>query len=169
MLFASSISGNIYSDSILAQEFKLQKQNLSYKRLILSRHEMEKTRFRKKTEDGTDIGVNLLPQTRLRHGDIISTDSVRILIEQLPEKVITVKLKEQTNNSKLYVMLGHIIGNRHRPISYEDGGIVSFPIYNETELELFKSLFKDIIDKIEMVVEEKIFQPHKAMNVHEHG
>jgi urease accessory protein len=129
---------------------------------------MEKTRFRKKTEDGTDIGINLLPRTRLHHGDIVSVDFVKILIEQLPEKVITVRSKEQTNNSELYLMLGHIVGNRHRPISYESDGAISFPIYNETEFELFRSLFKDIIDKIEMVVEEKIFQPHKTLNVHEH-
>jgi urease accessory protein len=168
MLLASSISGNIFKDSVLAQEFELHKQNLNYKKILLSRHEMEKTRFRKKTEDGTDIGVNLLLPTRLCHGDVISIDSVKILIEQLPEKVITVKSKEQTNNSELYVMLGHIIGNRHRPISYDDG-VLSFPIYHETELELFKSLFKDMLDKIEVSVEEKIFQPHKVTNVHEHG
>jgi urease accessory protein len=97
----------------------------------------------------------------------MSIDSIKILVEQLPEKVIRVKAKE-AQNSELFVMLGHIIGNRHRPIAYEDGSII-FPIYSESEFDLFKSLFKDMIEKIELAVEEKVFQPHDTMNVHEHG
>ena len=165
MLLSNSIYGNIFSDSKLAKEFEAQSQN--YKRLVLSRYEMEKTRFRKKTRDGTDIGVDLASGTRLHHGDVLSIDSIKILVEQLPEKVIRVNSKEE-KNSELFVMLGHIIGNRHRPIAYEDGSI-TFPIYSETEFDLFKSLFRNIIEKIELSVEEKVFQPHDTMNVHEHG
>lgn len=165
MLVSNSTSGNIFKDSKLAKEFEAQNQN--YKRLVLSRHEMEKTRFRKKTQDGTDIGIDLASGIRLNHGDIISVDSIKILVEQLPEKVIRVKSKEP-RNPELFVMLGHIIGNRHRPIAYEDDSI-TFPIYSESELDLFKSLFKEIIQKIEVSVEEKIFQPNKTMDVHEHG
>lgn len=165
MLILNSVSGNIFYDAKFAKEFEAQGQN--YKRLVLSRHEMEKTRFRKKTQDGIDIGINLAPGTRLHHGDVISIDSVNILVEQLPEKVIRIRPKEQ-KNLELFVMIGHIVGNRHRPIAYEDNTI-TFPIYSESELDLFKTLFKDIMDKIELGVEEKVFQPNKAMNVHEHG
>jgi urease accessory protein len=165
MLLSNSISGNIFGDSKLAKEFEAQSQN--YKRLVLSRHEMEKTRLRKKTQDGTDIGIDLASGMRLHHGDVLFIDSIKILVEQLPEKVIRVKAKE-AQNSELFVMLGHIIGNRHRPIAYENGSII-FPIYGESELDLFKSLFKDMIEKIELKIEEKVFQPHDAMNVHEHG
>ncbi len=164
MLLSNSITGNVFSDSKLAKEFETQNQN--YKKLALSRHEMEKTRFRKKTQDGTDIGINLAAGIRLHHGDVMSIDPIKILVEQLPEKVIRVRLKEE--NPELFVMLGHIIGNRHRPIAYEDNSII-FPIYNESEFDLFKSLFNDMIKKIELVMEEKVFQPHNAMNVHEHG
>ena len=41
---------------------------------------------------------------------------MKIVVEQLPEKVITVKLKTK-NMIDVMVLLGHIIGNRHRPIS----------------------------------------------------
>ena len=165
MLLSNSITGNIFRDQNLAKEFETQNQN--HKRLTLSRHEMEKTRFRKKTQDGTDIGIDLPSGIRLHHGDVMSIDSIKILVEQLPEKVIRVKAKED-KNLELFVMLGHIIGNRHRPIAYEDNSI-TFPIHTESEFDLFKSLFKDMTAKIELSVEEKVFQPHDTMNVHEHG
>ncbi len=165
MLLSNSITGNIFRDSKLAKEFETEHQN--YKRLALSRHEMEKTRLRKKTQDGTDIGIDLTAGIRLRHGDVMSIDSIKILVEQLPEKIIRVRSKEE-KNFELFVMLGHIIGNRHRPIAYEDNSII-FPIYSESEFDLFKLFFRDMIEKIELSVEEKVFQPHDAMNVHEHG
>ena len=76
---------------------------------------MEKSRLRKKTEDGFDIGIVLDPGKKLHHGDVISQDSEIILIEQLSEKILTVRFTE--NDKRLFLLVGHIIGNRHRPIS----------------------------------------------------
>jgi urease accessory protein len=64
-------------------------------------------------------------------------------------------------------LLGHIIGNRHRPIGFENDSIL-FPIQADSEIEVFERLFKEIINDIEMNVEEKIFLPHKSADVHEH-
>ncbi len=63
--------------------------------------------------------------------------------------------------------MSHIIGNRHRPIQIEDNKII-FPILAESELDIFKKLFSSIIDHIDMKIEERIFEPHGEMNVHEH-
>jgi urease accessory protein len=63
--------------------------------------------------------------------------------------------------------LGHIIGNRHRPIGFEDEKIL-FPIQADSELEVFERLFKEIIGDIELNIEEKIFLPHTSADVHEH-
>ena len=43
-----------------------------------------------------------------------------------------------------------------------------FPIHDETEVELFKKLFSDIIDHLTLLVEDQIFVPNEGMNVHEH-
>ncbi len=64
--------------------------------------------------------------------------------------------------------MGHIVGNMHRPISIEENS-VSFPIQDDSELELFKKLFEEIIDDLELTIQNKVFVPHKGMNVHEHG
>ena len=102
---------------------------------------------------------------KLHHGDVISQDSEIILIEQLSEKTLTVRFTE--NDKRLFLLVGHIIGNRHRPISIKNETI-SFPIHDDSEMELFEKLFHDVINKIDLSTQEEIFIPHESMDVHEH-
>ena len=115
MLIVNTILGNMYKDDQLAKKIEDSKEQGKFRRLLLSRIEMEKSRLRKKTDDGFDIGFVLEPGTKLQHGDVISESDEIILIEQLPEKILIVKFKE--NRKDLLLLVGHIIGNRHRPIS----------------------------------------------------
>ena len=94
MLIVNTVLGNIYKDSKLAKKIEDAKQQGKLKCLILSRTEMEKSRLRKKTDDGFDVGLVLDSGTKLQHGDIISESNETILIEQLPEKILTVKFRE---------------------------------------------------------------------------
>ena len=165
MLIVNNISGNIYENDNLAKKIQEVKQHGTLRLLLLSRIEMEKSRLRKKTEDGFDIGLVLEPGKRLRHGDIILESSETILIEQLPEKILTVKFKD--NNTELFLLVGHIIGNRHRPISINNKTI-SFPIHDDSEMELFARLFHEVIDKIDLTVDKQRFIPHVSMDIHEH-
>jgi urease accessory protein len=165
MLIVNNISGNIYENAELAKKFQEVKQHGTFRRLLLSRIEMEKSRLRKKTEDGFDIGLVLESGKKLQHGDIILESSETILIEQLPEKTLTVKFKD--SNPELFLLVGHIIGNRHRPISINNETI-SFPILDDSEMELFQRLFHEVIDKIDLTVDEQRFIPHVSMDVHEH-
>ena len=165
MLIVNTILGNIYKDDQLAKKIEDSKDRGKFRRLLLSRIEMEKTRLRKKTDDGFDIGFVLEPGTKLQHGDVISESDETILIEQLPEKILTVKFKE--NRKDLFLLVGHIIGNRHRPISIRNEAI-SFPIHDDSEMELFEKLFHDVINKIDLSMQEEIFIPHESMDVHEH-
>ena len=64
-------------------------------------------------------------------------------------------------------LLGHIIGNRHRPISIQSDEIL-FPIQADSEKEVFTKLFHSVIDKIEMTVKEQVFYPSTGVDVHEH-
>ena len=165
MLIVNNISGNIYKNDNLAKKIQEVKQHGTLRLLLLSRIEMEKSRLRKKTEDGFDIGLVLEPGKRLRHGDIILESSETILIEQLPEKILTVKFKD--SNTELFLLVGHIIGNRHRPISINNETI-SFPILDDSEMELFQRLFHEVIDKIDLTVDKQRFIPHVSMDIHEH-
>ena len=165
MLIVNTISGNIYKNDNLAKKIQEAKQHGTLRRLLLSRIEMEKSRLRKKTEDGFDIGLVLESGKKLQHGDIILESSETILIEQLPEKILTVKFKD--DNPELFLLVGHIIGNRHRPISINNETI-SFPIHDDSEMELFERLFHEVIDKIDLTVDEQRFISHVGMDIHEH-
>ena len=165
MLIVNTILGNIYKDDQLAKKIEGSKERGKFRRLLLSRIEMEKTRLRKKTDDGFDIGFVLEPGTKLQHGDIISESDETILIEQLPEKTLTVKFKQ--NDKNLFLLVGHIIGNRHRPISIRNETI-SFPIHDNSEMELFERLFHEVIHEIDLSIDEQRFIPHTSMDVHEH-
>jgi len=164
VLTVSSISGNVFRD--------MKFESLKYRnceRLRLSRLDLEKTRLRCKTNKGTEIGINFTVGKILRHGDVLENNETIIVVEQLPEKVISVRLKNKTmTRTDLLVVIGHIIGNRHRPISIKDS-VISFPIQADSELEIFQRLFADMIENIELSIEEMIFKPHAGANVHEHG
>ena len=157
MININSILGNIFKEN--------NSENNNLEKLKISRVDLEKRILRKKTDLGTDIGINLDSGIKLQHGDIIGNNETKIIVEQIPEKVISVKLKE--NNENIAILLGHIIGNRHRPIAIKDKMIL-FPIQEDSELEIFQRLFKEIIDHIELKIEEEIFLPHTSADVHEH-
>ncbi len=165
MLIVNTVLGNIYKDDQLAKKIEDSKEQGKFRRLLLSRIEMEKSRLRKKTDDGFDIGFVLEPGTKLQHGDVISESDETILIEQLPEKTLIVKFKQ--NDKNLFLLVGHIIGNRHRPISIRNETI-SFPIHDNSEMELFERLFHEVIHEIDLSIDEQRFIPHTSMDVHEH-
>ena len=168
MLVVDSILGNAYDGNNFSQKIEDAKQNQTLKRLFLSRSQMVKSRLRTETEDGIEIGLSLEPGTVLHNGDILEINSNLIVIHQLPEKIIRVTINENKMSSNLLVQLGHIIGNRHRPISIGTDGRIMFPIHDEDEVELFEQLFSDIIHQISLNVEDEIFVPNQGMNVHEH-
>lgn len=157
MININSILGNIFKENNF--------ENNNLEKLKISRVDLEKRILRKKTNLGTDIGINLDSNTKLKHGDIIGNNEIKIIVEQMAEKVISVKIKQ--NNEKMGILLGHIIGNRHRPIEIKEK-IIVFPIQEDSELEIFERLFKEIINHIELKIEKAIFLPHTSADVHEH-
>lgn len=165
MLKITSISGNISVDPVLEKKFQTLNKKGKCEILKLTRTELEKNRLRKNTDKGTDVGILLDDGVKLHHGDVLESEDKFILVEQMPEKVLAIRLTSA--NSELPVLVGHIIGNRHRPISI-DNDYVLFPIQADSELEVFKGLFSDILDNLEIEIQERVFVPHKDMSIHEH-
>ena len=157
MITINSILGNIFKGETLEKE--------KFEEIKISRIDLEKRILRKKTNLGTDIGINLDSGIKLQNGDIIGNEEIKIIVEQIPEKVISVTLKQ--NNENIAILLGHIIGNRHRPIAIKDK-IILFPIQEDSELEIFQRLFKEIINHIELKIVKEVFLPHTSADVHEH-
>ena len=168
MLIITSIIGNIFDDKKLMTKFKQMESRKRCQRLKISRLELERSRIRKKTDLGTDIGLILDSGTRLHHGDVIVSNLKKfIIIEQLPEKVISIRIRELKKNPTGLVTLGHIIGNRHKPIVINDD-VLYFPVQAYSEVEIFKKLLVGVMNNLEIEVGEQIFQPQHGVYMHEH-
>ncbi|MDE1725977.1 MAG: Urease accessory protein [Thaumarchaeota archaeon] len=166
MLTITSIIGNIFHDKELMDKFKQMESQKRCERIKISRLELERGRIRKTTDLGTDVGLVL--DSRLYHGDVILSDREKfILVEQLPEKVISIKIKSLNDNPVGLLTLGHIVGNRHKPIVINND-VLSFPIQADSEADVFKKLLSGIVANLEFDVEEQIFQPQHGMYMHEH-
>ena len=152
-------------DRRLAQRYQHAKGAGTCERLLVSRMEMEKLRLRRTTDRGTDIGLVIEPGSRLRHGDVLAGDKKFIIVEQLPETVVSISIRKDECEKmiSLATLIGHSIGNRHRPIAV-DHGTISFPIQTRSEVETFKQLLPA---GIRIKVTEQVFLP--AGEAHAHG
>ena len=167
MLTITSVIGNVFADKKLMTRFKQMESKKRCERLKLKRLELERSRIRKKTDFGTDVGIILDSGTRLYHGDVIVSNTDKfIMIEQLPEKVISIGIRKLKKNPTGLITLGHIIGNRHKPIVINND-ILYFPIQAYSEVEVFKKLLLDV-DNLDLEVGEQIFQSQHGMYMHEH-
>lgn len=168
MLTITSVMGNIFDNKKLMTKFKQMESKKRCERLKMSRLELERSRIRKKTDFGTDVGLILDSGTRLNHGDVIVSNTNKfIMIEQLPEKVISIRIRKLEKNPTGLITLGHIIGNRHKPIVINNG-VLYFPIQAYSEVEVFKKLLLDVVTNLDLEVGEQIFQPQHGMYLHEH-
>lgn len=117
--------------------------------------EAERVRMRKTTDKGTDVALLLPAGTRLRHGDILAAAGKTIVVEQEPEMVAVVRIKG--NEPRLAVLVGHAIGNLHRPVKVENNRIC-FPVQAESELGMLRRQFSAIMDHIEISTDVMVFE-----------
>lgn len=133
--------------------------------LLVSRIETDKVRMRRKTDKGTDLGLVLERGSRLHHGDVLKVNGKLIIVVQRPEKVVSVVIGKRSAQQLVdaAALVGHAIGNRHRPVAVERGRI-SFPIQNESEIETFARLMPL---GVKLSVTDRIFVPTGEVHHHE--
>ena len=152
----TSIFTNIFADNAAARSYRKNVDNGNAEHLYLSRPEMERMRLRRRTDKGTDVALVLEHGIRLHHGDVIEIPGRQVVVMQLPEKVLSVRLKGGLGMTRAAALVGHAIGNRHRPISV-DGQTISFPAMADAELASFKKHFRGL--GVQLFVKEKVFLP----------
>ncbi|HEY3094994.1 MAG TPA: Urease accessory protein [Nitrososphaera sp.] len=164
MLAVTSVAGNIFIDRRLSEKYRRAKAAGKCERLAISRMEVERLRLRRRTDRGTDVGIVLEPGSKLHHGDVLAAERF-IVIEQLPEKVVTIGIKKDDIKQMvgLAALIGHTIGNRHRPIAVNNG-VISFPVQVESEVDTFKNLLPA---GVKLKVKEQLFIPFGEVHSHE--
>lgn len=132
-------------------------------RMSISRTESERLRMRKSTDRGTDVALAMPAGTRLRHGDVVSMTDRMIVVAIEPEKVAVVRLKG--GDARTAVLVGHAIGNLHRPIRVEGDRIV-LPIQSDGEVDMLKRQLGPAAAGVEITFDFVVFEPE--VSVHEH-
>jgi len=163
--------GNIHHDERLAAKLRRRKAADNCELLHLSRTDMERFRIRRNTDKGTDIIVVRQGTAPLRNGDVLVDSKVKfVVVEQLPELVISAAIKHVRNNKKaveVAALISHNIGNKHRPMAVR-GGVIAFPAIAESELETFKQLAKPFKKYVRLTISRKPFEPNSLNAVQDH-
>jgi urease accessory protein len=92
---------------------------------------------------------------------IAKRESENVAIMSLSSNVSTLQILETA------IKLGHIIGNMHRPIKVTNNKVY-FPIQSNSEIELFKKLFHNLRQDIDIKNENIIFEPDLGYDIHGH-
>ena len=129
----------------------------------ITRAESERLRMRKNTDKGTDIALALPSGRRLSHGDVVYLSEKMIVINIAPEKVAVVRMKDI--NLRTAVLLGHVIGNLHRPIKMEPDRVI-LPIQSESEIEMLRKKLGPLASSVEITSDLLVFEPEA--DSHEH-
>lgn len=137
--------------------------------VLVERHEMQRGRLRRKTDRGTDVGLDLPGGTVLRNGDLVRGDGVTILVRQAPETVGVVRAAGRPAAPQAWMLVAHAIGNMHRPVSVGRDEII-FPLQDAAERETFANMLDRVEPGIfEIGTREMVFVPHAAADVIGHG
>ncbi|MDE0266940.1 MAG: hypothetical protein OXI27_10070 [Thaumarchaeota archaeon] len=182
----ADIAGNKFSDGgkkLSGDKGRAGGGGASFDTVVMPRAGMAKSRQLVRTESGAEVGINLSRGRTLRHGDILQSENPKrppLIIKQSPEKVIVASFQARDPEDnhgmpsaddyfELCLVMGHVIGNRHRPISVNrEESTVSFPIQDDSELETFERLLGQAGGDVELKIASEIFVPHAGADVHGH-
>ncbi|HYA83845.1 MAG TPA: hypothetical protein VEH06_10415 [Candidatus Bathyarchaeia archaeon] len=168
MIIVDSVIGNINKDKKLKEKYDEMSSKNCCERIKISRLESQRSRMRKRSE-GMDLALTLPQGTRLKHGDvIILTENKMVVVEIEAENVLMIEIKENIHEDiEVPIMVGHTIGNLHRPIRIEKRKIY-FPIQADTEVEMFKKLLEPVNEYLDIKKRMMVFEPEERMEMYEH-
>lgn len=130
---------------------------------------MQRSRLRKTTDRGTDIGIDLPAGTILHHGDMVRGDGITIQILQKPEMVCTIRPASRPAPVDIWILAAHAIGNMHRPIAVSQD-CITFPVQDSSEKETFIHMLKGMREGVfDVSIQEVVFEPHSVADVVGHG
>jgi urease accessory protein len=140
-------------------------------KIELGRLQADRNRIRKVSDKGTDLALTLNSGSHICDGDVVLLTEERMVIaKRESENVAIVSLNNDVSKEQILetaIKLGHIIGNMHRPIRVANNK-VCFPIQSDSEIELFKKLFYNLRQDIDIKTENMIFEPDSGYDTHGH-
>ncbi len=143
MIIIEHILGNICKDPI----WKARQEAADVDTLILDQRDAQKSRCRKHTEKGQDLGIALDRNVLLANGDVIAFDeaaNTMIVVEISLREVMVVNLEGLKNLAveeqvRVSFELGHALGNQHWKAVLKDN-LVYVPL--SVSKEVMRSVMK---------------------------
>jgi|SRR5687767_7045985 len=171
MIHINKIVGNINSDSDLHEKYQDMMKKDKVEEIQLSRLEADRIRVRKLSNKGTDMAMTMEPGSHINDGDVLLlTEEKMVIVKRESENVAIISLNSDISAKHILetaIKLGHIIGNMHRPIKVTNNKVY-FPIQSNSEIELFKKLFNNLRQDIDIKNENIIFEPDLGYDIHGH-
>ena len=166
--------GNIYLDNDINKKIQKHASLNSLEEVVIHRSDSEKIRMRRTTNKGTDIAITLEPGSYLRDGDVLFVDNDKaIIIKLAPEDVAILSFDKSSSVPKnedyleLGLKIGHVIGNLHRPLKFQDSKVI-IPIHSPDEINLLKKLLLSLMQYVTITYDKIVFEPDSGFDVHEH-
>lgn len=126
--------------------------------------EAHRVRMRKPTDRGSDVAIILPAGSILSHGDVVALSKDRMIVVEIePEDVAVITVRPK--DFRAAVLIGHIIGNLHRPVKVE-GKKIMLPIQADDEIKFLKWQLSHVASGIRITKSKMVFEPE--VESHEH-
>lgn len=160
MIRVTRVAGNVRSGACAPLEGRRPH------RLRLPRGDLQKHRMRREADTGADIVISLETGEHLRDGDVMVDGDDAVVVEQLPELVIAVR-PEGAASPRSLILIGHAIGNLHRPVSIR-GDTIYLPAQAESEAALFEDMLGHA-GRVGISMSSMVFKPDPKADISGHG
>ena len=87
--------------------------------MTIGRSDRAKGRILTQTSSGQKIGITKSRDWLLRDGDVLAAEDHLVLVSIQAQSVIALKFSERNDPAAL-VQLGHLLGNRHWPVTLKE-------------------------------------------------
>ena len=116
---ADTYLGNVNEQIDLALQVAQAKENGRCQEVIISRSDRPKGRILTRTAAGQSVGIVKGRDWLLRDGDVLATaQNYWVLVSIQQQQVMALRFKAEANNQAIaLVHLGHVLGNRHWPVT----------------------------------------------------
>lgn len=166
-----AVVGNVDADPDLADAVAAHERAGTLERVVLDDTDRRRSRFRTRTEAGTELGV-VVDRPELAAGDVLLlADDLAVVVAFEPREAFVVQFPAPTAAVSTAVELGHRIGNQHWDVAV-DGDTVYVPVEADraiVEDVLGPYLPREATTRYETVAAERFIDGTDGRDGHEHG
>ena len=131
MFIADTLLGNLVADTELAYRVQAMEKAGAVARVAISASEAQRRRMRLTSETGVDVGIVAEGNAPLKNGDVLShagDESQLVVVEVAPAEAMAIRMVPRPADEASFaagVLLGHMLGNQHWPITVEGAAVLT--------------------------------------------